>query len=177
MIDIERFRPGTVYVTYIVATPENVWQAMIDPAFTRQFFFGLAVDIEPRVGGAFKLLMPDGSVHVSGKVIDWSPPRRLCVSWLVAVMKGFGELPECLVSYSIEPAGGSVRLTMTESHSWAIPEEILQGGRIGWPKILSSLKSLLETGQALRIENSGPPVGFIEAVQTAVSEKPWLRGS
>jgi uncharacterized protein YndB with AHSA1/START domain len=176
MTDIERFKPGTVYVTYIAATPEMIWRALTDPAFTRQYFFGLSIDVEPKTGGAFRLLTPDGSVHVSGKVIEWSPPRRLCLSWLVAGMKGFGELPECLVSYDIEPAGGSVRLTMTESHSWAVPDGILQGGRMGWPKILSSLKSLLETGEALVIENRGPPTGFVEAVQDAIVEKPWLKG-
>jgi len=174
MTDITRFKPGTVYVTYIAATPERVWQALIDPAFTRQYFFGLAVEIEPRIGGAFKLLTPDGSLHVCGTVLEWSPPRRLCVSWLVAGMKGFGELPECLVSYDIEPVGGSVRVTMTESHSWAVPDAILQGGRSGWPKILSSLKSVLETGRPLSIENYGPQPDLIAAVARAVAEKPWL---
>jgi uncharacterized protein YndB with AHSA1/START domain len=172
-----QFKPGTVYITYIAATPEIVWRAIVDPNFTRQFFFDLAVEIEPKVGGTFKLLMPDGSTHVSGKVIEWSPPKRLCVSWLVAGMQGFGELPECLVSYDIEAMQSVVRLTMTESHSWTIPDSILQGGRQGWPKILASLKSLIETGKALTIPNSGPPPGFVEAVQKAIAEKPWLMAS
>ena len=174
MTDITRFKPGTVYVTYIAATPERVWQALIDPAFTRQYFFGLAVDIEPKIGGAFKLLTPEGRPHVSGTVLEWSPPRRLCVSWLVAGIKGLGELPECLVSYDIEPAGDSVRLTMTESHSWALPDAILQGGRSGWPKILSSLKSVLETGTPLGIEKSCPHPDFVAAIEKAIAEKPWL---
>ena len=54
--DTSKFEPKTAYVTYIAAAPEQVWQALTDPAFSRQYFFGFAVDIEPRVGGAFRLL-------------------------------------------------------------------------------------------------------------------------
>ena len=56
--------------------------------------------------GAFRLLMPDGSTHVSGEVLEWSPPHRLCVTWRVAGMKDFSELPECLISYEVVQAGG-----------------------------------------------------------------------
>jgi len=63
-MDTSQFKPKTVYVTYIDARPEQVWQALIDPAFTRQYFFGFAIDVEPRAGGAFRLLAPDGSTHV-----------------------------------------------------------------------------------------------------------------
>ena len=88
-------------------------------------------------------------------------------------MKDFSELPECLVAYEVAPAGGSVRLTMTESHSWDVPAAILKGGESGWPQILSSLKSLLETGKPLSIK-AEMPEGFVEAVQKAVATRPWL---
>ena len=65
-----------------------------------------------------------------------------------------GALPECLVTYDIEQAGEAVRLTMTEAHQWDIPEAMLSGGRAGWPAILSSLKSVLETGKPLSIGGS-----------------------
>ncbi len=174
MADVSKFKPKTVYVTYIAATPEKVWQALIDPAFTRQYFFGFAINIEPRASGAFRLLAGDGSTHIGGEVVEWTPPRRLVVTWRVAGMREFGELPECLVSYDIVQTGGSVQLTMMESHSWDVPEGVLKGGQSGWPKILSSLKSLLETGKALSIE-TGMPEGFVEAVKKAAAEKPWLR--
>ena len=64
MIDIAKFKPKTVYVTYIASTPEKVWEALTRPEFTRQYFSGFAIDVEPREGGAFLLLAPDGSVHV-----------------------------------------------------------------------------------------------------------------
>lgn len=175
MIDVHKFKPKTIYVTYIAATPEKVWRALTDPAFTKQYFFGFAIEVEPKQGGPFRMLWPDGRVHISGKVVEWSPPKRLTCTWLVDGMNDFAELPECLVSYEIEPSGETVKLTMTESHSWDVPAAILSGGRQGWPKILSSLKSLLETGKPLAAANEGPPAGFMEAVQRAVAEKPWLK--
>jgi uncharacterized protein YndB with AHSA1/START domain len=174
-VDVAKFKPNTVYVTYIAATPEQVWQALTDPAFTRQYFFGFAIEIEPRAGGAFKLLAADGSAHVNGEVLDWSPPRRLSCSWGVKGMQDFGELPDSVVTYEIETSGETMKLTLMESHSWDVPPAILAGGRAGWPKIISALKSVIETGKPLRMGMEGPPPGMIEAVQRAIAEKPWER--
>lgn len=174
MIDTAKFKPKTVYVIYVRATPEKVWQALTDPAFTRHYFGGFAIEVEPKTGGTFKLLYPDGRTHISGTVVDWSPPRRFSCTWLVEGIKEFGELPVCLITYDIEPAGEAVRLTMTEAHSWDVPEAVLAGGKSGWPAILSGLKSLVETGKALAITMT-PPDGFMEAVEKAVAEKPWLK--
>lgn len=173
MIDTAKFKPKTVYVTYIASTPEKVFQALTDPEFTRQYFFGFAIDVEPKAGGSFRLLYPDGRTHISGEVIEWSPPHRFACTWLVEGMKEFAELPVCIVTYDIEPAGEAVKVTMTESHSWEVPDAILAGGQSGWPAILSNLKSVLETGKPMAIQMA-PPAGFIEAVQEAVTSKPWL---
>ncbi len=152
-----------------------MWQALTDPALTRQYFFGFAVDVEPKVGGAFRLLTSDGSVHVHGEVAEWTPPYRFASTWRVEGMKGYGDLPECLVGYEIEPSGEAVKLTMTESHSWDVSAAILKGGQTGWPKILSSLKSVLETGKPVAMKMEGPPQEMMEAVQKALGEKPWLK--
>ncbi len=176
MIDVTSFKPKTVYRTYIAATPEKVWQALIDAAFTKQYFFGLSAEIEPRAGGRFRLLWPDGREHITGEVVEWSPPRRLCVSWDIQNMPPFSNLPTTLVTYDIEPAGEVTALTMTESHNWDIPREIMAGGEEGWPKIISGLKSLLETGKPLAFDMSeGPKPEFVDAVQKAATEKPWLK--
>jgi uncharacterized protein YndB with AHSA1/START domain len=158
------FKPKTVYVTYIVSTPEKVWEALTSPEFTRKYFWGLGIELEPKLGGSFALRMPDGTAHVQGKVIAWDPPRKFAVSWGVKSPDEFAKLPECHVTYEIAPAGDAVRLTMTESHSWNIPEAILSGGRMGWPAVLSGLKSLLETGTAPIIKMQ-PPKEMIEAIR------------
>ena len=169
----EKFLPKTVYVTYIASAPEKVWEALTSAEFTKRFFFGRAVEVEPKVGGSFAMRMPDGRYDIKGKVIEWDPPRRLSVTWEVD-FEEFRELPESLVTYDIEPMGGSVKLTMTEAHRWDVPDAILAGGRQGWPLILSSLKSVLETGKPIEINvKVGPPKEMIEAVKQAVATKPW----
>ena len=168
----DKFVPKTVYVIYIAATPEKVWEALTSTAFTSRYF-NRDVEIEPRVGGAFAMRMPDGRYDIRGRVIEWDPPRRLSMTWAVD-FEEFRELPESLVTYEIEPTGPSVRLTMTEAHQWEVPDTILAGGRQGWPYILSSLKSVLETGKTIAISPPmGPPKEMIDAVRRAIAEKPW----
>lgn len=163
MIDTDRFKPKTVYVTYIAATPEAVFEALTRPEFTRQYFGGFAIAVEPCAGGAFRMLAPDGSVHIAGTVVEWSPSTRFACTWTMVSMPQYA-LPDCLVTYDIEPAGGCVRLTMTESHQWDVPDAILSGGRAGWPAILSSLKSVLETGKPLSVQMD-PPTEMLAALQ------------
>jgi len=158
------FKPRTVYVTYIASTPEKVWQALTSSEFTRKYFWDRDIELEPKLGGVFALKLSDGKVNVSGKVIGYDPPRKLSVTWKVEWPEEFRKLPECVVTYEIAQAGEAVRLTMTESHSWNVPEAILSGGRTGWPAILSSLKSLLETGHVPAIKME-PPKEMIEAIR------------
>jgi uncharacterized protein YndB with AHSA1/START domain len=159
-----KFVPKTVYVTYIGPTSEKVWEALTKAEFTRQYFFGRSVEIDPRVGGDFILRMPDGRIDVKGNVVECDPPRRLSVTWRVEWIEEMRKLPECLVTFQIDPLGEAVRLTMTESHQLDVPDEILAGGRQGWPLILSSLKSLLETGKPIVVKLE-PPKEMLEAVK------------
>jgi uncharacterized protein YndB with AHSA1/START domain len=147
---------STVYVTYIATTPEKLWAALTSSAFTRQYFFSRSVESDWTTGSPWILRMPDGRVDVTGEVSESDKPRKLAVSWNVA--RAPEKLPEAVVSYEIEPVGdGVVRLTMTEAHPTPIPAYLLEGGRRGWPMILSGLKSLLETGKPLNIPVPQPP--------------------
>jgi uncharacterized protein YndB with AHSA1/START domain len=163
-MDIAAFRPETVYTIYIAAKPEKVWQALTSAEFSRQYFSGFAVEAELRPGGAFSLRAPDGSEHVSGEVIVCEPPHRLTVTWDVNWPGLVEALGRTLVTYEIEQAGDAVRLTMTESHERPLSEDILSGGRLGWPAILSSLKSLLETGKPLEVKMA-PPMRMLTALK------------
>jgi len=174
MTDLAKFKPKTVYITYIAATPEKVWEVLTRPEFTKQYFFGRTIEIETRVGGTFILRMPDGRVDVKGEVVEWLPPHRLSVTWTVDWIPEMRELPECLVTYEIAQAGESVRLTMSESHQWDVPDDLLTGGRTGWPVILSSLKSVLETGKGLAVRME-PPKEMTAALERVVANKPWLK--
>jgi uncharacterized protein YndB with AHSA1/START domain len=163
-MDISRFKPTTVYTIYIAATPEEVWQALTSAEFSRQYFFGNAIEVDLKVGGAYIVRPPDGSVHISGEVVECDPPRKLTVTFNVNWPALVEKLGPTLVSYEIESAGNAVRLTMTESHDRPLGDDLLSGGRQGWPAILSSLKSLLETGEALVVKME-PPRAMLEALR------------
>jgi uncharacterized protein YndB with AHSA1/START domain len=162
--DVQDFKPATVYTIYIAATPEKIWQALTSADFSRKYFFGNAVEIDPRVGGAYIMRTPDGALHISGEVIECVPPRKLTVTFNVNWPELIEKLGPTLVSYEIEPAGEAVRLTMTESHDRPLSDDILSGGREGWPAILSSLKSVLETGEPLVIKTA-PPQRMLAALK------------
>jgi uncharacterized protein YndB with AHSA1/START domain len=146
---MKRTEPSTVIITYIVATAERVWEALTSPEFTRQYFFGRAVELEQRAGGVFRLTMDDGRVDSQGKVLECDPPRFLSVTWHVEWVEEFRRLPEAIVTFRIEPFGSLVRLTVSEFHDESLDPKYLEGGRQGWPLILSGLKTLLETGKPL----------------------------
>jgi uncharacterized protein YndB with AHSA1/START domain len=163
-MNIDAFKPAIVYTIYIASTPEKVWEALTSAEFSRKYFFGFAVETELKAGGAFIVRAPDGSLHISGEVIECDPPRKLSVTWNVNWPALVEKLGQTLVTYEIEPSGEAVRLTLTESHDRPIDDDILSGGREGWPAILSSLKSLLETGQPLAVKMA-PPQRMLEALK------------
>jgi uncharacterized protein YndB with AHSA1/START domain len=163
-MDISKFKPAIVYTIYIASTPEKVWQALTSAEFSRQYFSGHAVEVDLRVGGAYLMRRPDGALHISGEVIECDPPRRLTVTFNVNWPELVEKLGPTLVSYEIEQAGEAVRLTMLQSHDRELGEDILSGGRSGWPAILSSLKSVLETGRPLAVQMA-PPHRMLDALK------------
>lgn len=163
-VNVDRYKPGIVYSIYIACTPEKVWEALTSAEFSRQYFHGLSIEIEERIGGAFVLRTGDGAVHISGEVIECDRPKRLTVTFNVNWPGLVEALGVELVRYEIEEAGDTVKLTMSQLHDRPISDDILSGGRQGWPAILSSLKSLLETGRALTIPMQ-PPQLMLDALR------------
>jgi uncharacterized protein YndB with AHSA1/START domain len=163
-MNIDNFKPAIVYTIYIASTPEKVWQALTSAEFSRKYFFGNAVEVDLRVGGAFIVRTPDGALHISGEVIECDPPRKLTFTFNVNWPALVETLGPTLVTYEIEQAGDAVKLTLIQAHERPIDDDILSGGRQGWPAILSSLKSLLETGEALVIKME-PPHRMLEALK------------
>ncbi|MFB6415122.1 MULTISPECIES: SRPBCC family protein [Bradyrhizobium] len=163
-MNLDQFKPLTVYTIYIVSTPEKVWEALTSAEFSREYFSGFAVEMEPKLGGTFIVRAPDGSEHISGEVFEYDPPRKLTVTWNVNWPSLVEKLGITVVTYEIEPAGEAVRVTLSQRHDRPLSEDILSGGRTGWPAILSGLKSLLETGKAPQIAMS-PPVKLLEALK------------
>jgi uncharacterized protein YndB with AHSA1/START domain len=163
-MDVSKFKPAIVYTIYIASTPEKVWQALTTAEFSRQYFFGNAVEVDLRVGGAYIVRTPDGNLHISGEVIECDPPRRLSVTFNVNWPELVEKLGLTLVTWEIEQAGDAVKLTLIQSQDCALGDDILSGGRSGWPAILSSLKSVLETGKPLAVQMA-PPQRMLDALK------------
>lgn len=142
----------TSYVTYVAANPEALWAALTQSEFTRQYFFGRRVESDWKPGSEILYRMPDGTVDVRGRILEIDPRRIVRFTWKVEWLAAARDLPEAIVSYEIEQLGEVCRLTMIEDHPQPIPEQWLEGGRRGWPIILSGLKSLMEIGRVPEID-------------------------
>jgi uncharacterized protein YndB with AHSA1/START domain len=150
-------KPVFLYVTYIAVPPQMVWEAITTSAFTTRFFFGRSVESDWKQGSPWTLRMPDGRPDVEGRVVVSEPPHRLHLTWRVVWIPEMADLPETLVTWEIEAVGEVSRLTVCEFHGGPMEEKYLEGGRKGWPMILSGLKTLLETGKALDLATPGAP--------------------
>jgi len=163
-MNIANFKPAIVYAIYIASTPEKVWEALTSAEFSRKYFFGNAVEVDLKVGGAYIVRTPDGALHISVEVMECDPPRKLTITFNVNWPELIEKLGPTLVTYEIEPAGDAVKLTLIQSHDRPLSDDILSGGRQGWPAILSSLKSVLETGNPLVIKMA-PPERMLAALK------------
>ena len=137
-----------VYVMYVSTSQEKLWNALIDPEATAKYWQHENVS-EWRPGSKWEHRRSDkkGTIDLVGKVIEWSPPRRLVLSWAFPADEGREER-HSRVTFEIEPFRDVVRLTVTHDDLEA-GSEMLEGITNGWPKVLSSLKSLLEVGRPL----------------------------
>ncbi|HEX6499879.1 MAG TPA: SRPBCC domain-containing protein [Micromonosporaceae bacterium] len=137
-------KPKLVYVTYIASTPERVWQALTDPDVTARYWAHRNVS-EWTKGGRWEHRRLDGGVDGVGTILDIDPPRRLAHTW--AFPHEADDPSRCSrVTFDIEPVGDAVRLTVTHED---LPADQIDGTRAGRAKVVSSMKSLLETGKPL----------------------------
>ncbi len=139
--------PDYLYVTYIRATPDQVWQALTDADLTARYW-GHANVSDWQVGSRWEHRQVDesGVVDVAGTVLVADPPRSLTMTFESSSGEGRPN-GSSEVAFVIEPEDGYVRLTVT--HSKLPNTEMLQGISNGWPAVLANLKSMLETGDVL----------------------------
>jgi uncharacterized protein YndB with AHSA1/START domain len=136
------------YVTYIRTTPEKLWQALTDPEFTRRYWHECRHESEWKTGASWRLVIPDGRVGDSGEILEIDPPRRLVVSWRNEFIPELREEGYSRLTYELEKKGGAVKLTAIHEMD-RTGSKFIQAVSGGWPLILASLKSLLETGEPL----------------------------
>jgi uncharacterized protein YndB with AHSA1/START domain len=146
-------RPTFVYVTYIRSAPEQLWQALTDGELTRRYWFGRRVRSDWRVGSRVAFFAADGRLTDSGQVFECERPRRLSYSWTVEFIEELRREPPSRVTFELEGMTDVVKLTLTHGQFGA-SESALKGVSNGWPIILSSLKSMLETGEPLGVTSA-----------------------
>lgn len=137
-----------VYVTYIRTTPERLWSALTTPEFMRQYWFDCHIASDWKRGSPWKLQFKDGRIADSGTIVEIDPPKRLVLEWRNEWSPEINAEGNSRCTMELEPGDNAVKLTVT--HTMAKPQSKLidaVGG--GWPKILSNLKSLLETGDVV----------------------------
>jgi len=147
-------RTEYLYVTYIAADPQRIWDAIVEPEFTRQYW-GHENISEWRPGASWEHRDADnGTVRIVGKVQEFTPPRRLVLTWADPADAANPEAHSRVtielerVTHAERGSGGMVKLTV--KHDRLVPgSEMQQGIEEGWPRVLSSLKSFLETGKPL----------------------------
>jgi uncharacterized protein YndB with AHSA1/START domain len=141
-------KPKFVYVTFIRTTPDKLWSALTNPETVKQYWFGMHQEAEWKTGAPWRLLFADGRVADCGEVVEADPPKRLVLKWrneFKPELKAEG-YSQCTME--IEPVGKAVKLTIT--HIAAVTDsKLITAVSGGWPKILSNLKSLLETGEVV----------------------------
>lgn len=140
-----------MYVTYIATTAERVWRALIEGDITRQYWAGNENVSDWREGSTWEHRAGDAkrTVRVLGKVIEIRPPHRLVLTWAEPAT-AHDPAQTSRVTFEIEAVAAAVRLTVTHDE-FAVGSDLPRRIGGGWPRVLSSLKSLLETGAALDI--------------------------
>jgi uncharacterized protein YndB with AHSA1/START domain len=164
-------RTAFVYTTYIKATPERIWQGLTDPALTKRYWRhvtagGKSFPSDWRKGSTYDLVHEEVGLVVSDPaqvILESDPYRRLAYTWHTFTPKWAAQVgmddataatwraePRSRVAFDIEDVGnGVVKLTVT--HDGFVPgSAVLPNISQGWPAVLSSLKTLLETGSTLR---------------------------
>jgi len=135
-----------VYVTYIRTTPQKLWSALTaDTEFMKQYWFGAHCESHWMPGSSWKLVRPDGQVLDSGEIVEAQPPRRLVIRWQHQNKPELKAEGPSLCTIELEPTGGAVKLSITHSIERET-SKFIETVSNGWPKVISNLKSMLESG-------------------------------
>jgi uncharacterized protein YndB with AHSA1/START domain/DNA-binding transcriptional ArsR family regulator len=146
--DMSGTGPKHVYEVYIRTTPEKLWQAIIDPAFTRQYFHGQTVASTWARGARYEHRASDGSLRIEGEIVEIDPPRRLVQTFSCPAKEETRADRASRVTWLIEPMGEACKLTLTHDDFDGETATFKSVGS-GWVPILSGLKTLIETGEPL----------------------------
>jgi uncharacterized protein YndB with AHSA1/START domain len=141
-------RSTFVYVTYIRTTPEKLWSALTDAEYMKQYWFGIHCESQWTAGSPWKMVSGEGRILDAGQIVEADPPRRLVIRWQHQNKPELKAEGDSLCTMELEPIGAAVKLSITHTIERE-PSNFIVAVSGGWPKILSNLKSLLETGSSV----------------------------
>jgi len=137
-----------VYTTFIRSTPEKTWDAITKPEFARQYWAGIGNVSDWKPGSKWEHIAKGDEVWITGEVVESTPPKRLVLTW--ADPDDLEDVSR--VTFEIEPVEDNVCLKVT--HDNFKPDSKMEAKVAGgWPRVLSSMKSFLETGKGLNLFN------------------------
>jgi uncharacterized protein YndB with AHSA1/START domain len=142
-------RSTFVYVTYIRTTPQKLWSALTDAEYMKQYWFGMRCESEWTAGSSWKLVSSEGQTFDAGEIVEAEPPRRLVIRWQHQNKPELKAEGASQCTMELEPSGTAVKLSITHT-------KLIEAVSGGWPKIMSNLKTLLETGTTL-LQDPYPP--------------------
>jgi uncharacterized protein YndB with AHSA1/START domain len=142
-------KPEFIYISYIETTPEKLWEALTSSEFSKRYWWDTSVVSDWKVGSPFSLVM-NGTTTDVGEVLEADRPRRLSYTFRNVLSEAASKERPSRVTFVLEQYGKLVKLTLTHE-DFAEGSVIIDGISKGWPAIMSSLKSLLESGQALDV--------------------------
>jgi uncharacterized protein YndB with AHSA1/START domain len=147
MTTITEIQTTQVYQVFIQATPEQIWDAITKPEFTEKYFYGAHIETTPQKR---RMTAPDGESWGEDTVLEYDPPRRLVHTWQSKYNAELAEEEPSRVSWEIEQQeGGSSLLTVVHDQLEGAPKTAANVAGVGWMRVLSGLKTLLETGKPL----------------------------
>ena len=141
-------RSTFVYVSYIRTTPEKLWSALTDAEFMKQYWFGVHGESQWTAGSSWKSVSPKGQILDAGEIVEAERPRRLVIRWQHQDKPELKAEGESLCTIELEPSGTAVKLSITHTIERE-PSKLIEAVSGGWPKVISNLKSLLETGSTV----------------------------
>ena len=140
-----------VFQIYVRCTPEQLWEGITSGGLTKRYFHDTTVESTWEPGASVVYRNADGSIAVEGEVIACDRPRSLSYSWRVLYDPAAAEEAPSGVAGEIEPLGENCRLTLTHDE-FPPGSAVFENVGEGWPVLLSSLKSLIETGEPLSLQ-------------------------
>lgn len=138
-------RSTFAYVTYIRTTPEELWSALTDGEFMKQYWFGVHCESKWTPGSSWTMVHADGHISDAGEIVEADAPRRLVIRWQHQDKPELAAEGPSLCTMELEPNGPAVKLSITHTIERE-QSKLIHAVSGGWPKIMSNLKSLLETG-------------------------------